>query len=99
MPNHVHAVVHPLIPDGHPLEKIEQSWKAFASREINRRRGTNGSLWFEESFDRIVRDAEHLYRCVQYIGRNPAKAGLGEGDATTWVRPEWDELRWGFRVK
>jgi hypothetical protein len=99
MPNHAHALVRPLIPDRFPLEKIEQSWKRFVSREINRARGASGAIWFEESYDRIVRDAEHLYRCLQYIGRNAEKAGLAEGESSRWVRPEWEDGGWGFRER
>ena len=54
-----------------------------------------GSCW-EESYDRIVRDAEHLWRRLQCIGRNGAKAGLIEGEFSGWVRPEWEEIGWRF---
>ncbi|MCB1237954.1 MAG: transposase, partial [Verrucomicrobiae bacterium] len=89
MPNHVHVIVRPIRPDRYPLEHILKSWKGFSTREINRVRNGGGSLWCEESFDRIVRDAEHLYRCVQYIGRNPVRAGLGEDVCLRWIRPSW----------
>lgn len=96
MPNHVHAILRPLLPDAHSLEKILQSWKGFTTREINRSRDDGGSLWYQESFDRIVRDAEHLYRCVQYIGRNPRKAGLNEVICPRWIRPSWRKIGWDF---
>ncbi len=96
MPNHVHGIFRPLQPKSLPLEKILQSRKRRTSREINVVVGGRGSLWQEESFDRIIRDEEHLYRCIQYIGRNPAKARLRSDQWRRWVRPSWESLGWKF---
>lgn len=96
MPNHVHAIVRPLMCQEEPLERILQSWKRHSSREINRQLGLTGQLWQEESFDRIIRDEEHLERAIHYIGANPSKAGLTRGQCATWVRAEWVELGWKF---
>ena len=96
MPNHVHAVVRPFADDTDPLESILQCWKRCSATKINRRRTTQGSLWQEESFDRIIRDEEHLYRAIQYIGTNPDKAGLSRDDCPVWIRPAWVELGWKF---
>ena len=95
MPNHAHAIVRPLKHLEYPLEEILGSWKQFSSRRINARIGQNGNLWQEESYDRIIRDEVHLYRCLQYIGRNPSNAGLS-GTCPLWVRPEWQALGWVF---
>ena len=96
MPNHVHLIVRPLVPDTYPLEKILQSWKTYTLREINGLFGLEGTLWQEESFDRIIRDEEHLYRAIQYIGGNPAKAGRSASECRLWLRPAWQELGWKF---
>jgi len=96
MPNHVHLVIRPLLPNSHPLEKILQSRKRRTSQEINAVLQRAGTLWQEESFDRIVRDEEHLYRCIQYIGDNPRRAGLPVVGSIRWVRPQWRKLGWGF---
>lgn len=96
MPNHVHLVVRPLQPKTHPLESILQSCKRHASREINQQLGRRGTLWQEESFDRILRDEAHLYRAIQYIGRNPSKARLKDGEYVLWMNPEWEKRGWGF---
>lgn len=96
MPNHVHAVVRPLHSDRWPLEKILQSRKRRTSREINALVGRSGPLWQEESFDRIIRDEEHLYRCIQYIGSNPAKARIPPDRWQRWLRPAWKSLGWNF---
>jgi REP element-mobilizing transposase RayT len=94
MTNHVHVIVRPLACMEHPLEKIIGSWKQYSGKRINARRETKGDLWQQESYDRIVRDEEHLHRCLQYIGRNPAKAGLTRNDCPLWIRPEWVALGW-----
>jgi putative transposase len=96
MPNHVHTLVRPLGNEEELLEWIIGSWKRFSARRINQQLGRNGSLWQEESFDRIVRDEEHLYRCLQYIGSNAKRAGLPPQASTRWVHPEWVELGWDF---
>jgi len=96
MPNHVHAIIRPLHSETLPLEKVLQSRKRRTSREINARLGRSGPLWQEESFDRIIRDEEHLYRCIQYVGRNPDKTGLPPGQFRRWVRPSWESLGWKF---
>jgi putative transposase len=96
MPNHVHVVLRPLLPGKDALERILQSRKRQSSREINLLLERSGSLWQEESFDRIIRDEEHLYRCIQYVGSNPRRAGLAPEMCPRWVRPSWHKLGWGF---
>jgi putative transposase len=96
MPNHAHVLVKPYSDTAHPLERIEQGWKAYSSREINAARGTNGPLWQQESFDRIVRDEEHLFRCLQYIGDNPRRAGLAPHEVRRWIRADWIAAGWNF---
>jgi putative transposase len=96
MPNHAHAIVRPLNPDSQSLEDVLGSWKKYSARRINRELREDGELWQDESFDRIIRDEEHLWRAVQYIGANPAKAGLARGSCPLWIRPQWVELGWRF---
>lgn len=96
MPNHVHAVVRPLLPERYPLEHLLQSWKAVSARNINAARCAQGNFWQEECFDRIIRDEEHLWRAIQSIGRNPAKAKLRPEECRLWLRPAWSELGWRF---
>jgi hypothetical protein len=55
------------------------------------------SLWQEESFDRIIRDEEHLFRAIEYVGSNPMRAGLSHDMCSLWIRPEWKDLGWGFK--
>src|SRR5205823_5728987 len=77
MPNHVHALVQPL--PGHSLKEILRSWKSYSARQINKAVGRSGTVWMEESFDRIVRDWDALLKCRNYIARNPEKAHLPVG--------------------
>jgi REP element-mobilizing transposase RayT len=98
MPNHVHLIVRPLEPKTDPLEAILQSRKGRSARLINALFKQSGTRWEEESFDRIIRDEEHLYRCIQYIGSNPARAGLAAEACRLWIRPEWKALGWAFET-
>ncbi len=50
--------------------------KGTTARELNRRRGTKGKIWQEESFDRIVRSLAELQEKLAYMYRNPVKLGL-----------------------
>ena len=106
MPNHVHVIVRPFPGERDPvgpakpgdeMENTLHSWKSYTSNLINERLGRSGPLWQQETFDRIVRDEGHLWRCVQYIGANPGKATLRDGESLLWFNPEWVRLGWTFR--
>ena len=77
MPNHVHVLIQPA--EKNSLSGILHSWKSFAAKEINRSLGRSGSLWQDESFDRMVRDFEELERYRSYVAENPVKAKLSSG--------------------
>jgi putative transposase len=95
MPNHCHAIIRPY-PD-HALEKILQTIKGYVAREINKAIGRMTSeVWQEESFDRIIRDEEHLYQVMQYIGRNPSMAGIPREQWVRWIDPAWRAEGWIF---
>ncbi len=94
MANHCHAVIQPWT--GHELEDLLQGVKSMTARAIHRANGTSGSLWQQESYDRIVRDEEHLWRVVQYIGHNPRNAGLSPNQALRWIHPDWEAAGWRF---
>jgi putative transposase len=78
MPNHVHTLFVQNI--AWPLEKIILSWKGFSARRINALLGRAGGFWQRDYFDRLVRNHKHIANCIRYIGRNPAKAGLRDGE-------------------
>jgi len=95
MVNHCHLVMRPF--DSYELEKEVGSMKSVAARFINRVEALSGDLWQQESYDRIIRDEEHLYRVVQYVGSNPRRAGLPRESWRRWINPEWKRLGWVFR--
>jgi REP element-mobilizing transposase RayT len=94
MPNHCHLVISPF--DGWQLEKILQGLKGASARQVNAITASPGSLWQDESYDHIVRDEEHLWRIVQYIGRNPSKANLPRTQWYRWIHPQWQAAGWRF---
>ena len=77
MPNHVHVLFRPL--GSHRIGKIMSCWKGFTGNRIRKETGTSGRLWQKEYWDRLIRNPEHYWRCVEYIRENPGRAGLGEG--------------------
>ncbi len=83
MPNHVHVIIR--LVTGENLSDVLHSWKSFTAKQINRATGNTGTVWQDESFDRIIRSAAHLDTLVSYVEENPAKAGLREGEASVFV--------------
>jgi putative transposase len=78
MPNHVHLLVRPLPPL--ELEQILHSWKSFSANTVNRLAGRCGPVWWNDSFDHLVRNAEKFAKFQRYIANNPGKAGLKPGE-------------------
>jgi len=80
MPDHVHLILKPFAGQTgeYSLSKIFQGIKGFSSRAINKARDSKGSLWLDESFDRIVRDHDEYLEKWQYIRNNPVKTGQSE---------------------
>jgi len=95
MPNHCHLVIRPF--ESHELEDEVGSLKSVTARFVGRAESLSGGLWQQESYDRIIRDEEHLYRVVQYIGANPRRAGLPRELWWRWINPLWKALGWDFR--
>lgn len=96
MANHVPVIVRPFDPAPQSLESILKSWKTFSARGVNTILSQQGNLWQFESHDRIIRDEEHLWRAIQYIGRNLEKAGLSRNSTRLWISPEWESKGWTF---
>jgi len=78
MPNHAHVLVKPL--SGHELSDILHSWKSFSSKAVGKVAGVVGTVWFDENYDRIVRDWDELVNIREYIAGNPVKAKLRSGE-------------------
>jgi putative transposase len=73
MPNHVHALLQPLV----PLAQLMSGIKGVSAREANAKHRRSGkAFWQDESFDRWMRDAGEFARTKAYIENNPVKARL-----------------------
>lgn len=81
LPDHVHALAQPL---PHPqggvfdLAEILHSIKSFTGHRLTQLRGSRGSVWQDESYDRIIRDEADFLEKWNYIRNNPGKTGLAE---------------------
>jgi REP element-mobilizing transposase RayT len=89
MPDHVHVILTPLI-DGSrctiiSLVEIMKAIKGASAHAINRRAGNRGTIWREESFDRVVRSSESLDAKAAYILENPVRKGLVS---------DWRDYKW-----
>ena len=74
MPNHIHVVVKP---DGnYQLQNIVKSWKSFIAKSSNKIIGRTGTFWQREYYDHIIRKEERIETVIDYVWKNPDKAGL-----------------------
>jgi len=89
MPDHTHLLLRPeerSPGEWWPLARLLHSIKSFSSNQVNQTLRRRGTLWLDESFDRVVRDEEEFLEKWNYIRWNPVRKGLCE-------RPEdWDAL-------
>lgn len=80
MPDHVHLILTPLVDESRrsvvSLIEIMKAIKGASAHAINRRRQSRGTIWQEESFDRVVRSSEGLDAKIAYILENPVRKGL-----------------------
>jgi putative DNA methylase len=74
MPNHVHLLAAPC--HAYSLSDIMHSIKSYTSQQANKILGRKGRFWFEDYFDRYIRNAKHFENAVSYIESNPVRAGL-----------------------
>jgi len=66
------------------LSSILHSIKSYTANRINEMIGCTGTVWQEESFDRIVRDEGEFLEKWNYIRDNPVKKQLAESPEK-WV--------------
>ncbi len=91
MDNHVHMMFRP--DKHHTLSAIMHSIKSYTAHEINRMRGTKGSVWSEESFDHIVRNGWWFTKFIYYICDNPVTQKLTDRfDKYQWLWINGDEV-------
>ncbi len=58
------------------LAAIMQSIKGYSARQANKLLGRRGQFWEPESYDHEVRNENEFWRIVDYVLKNPVKAGL-----------------------
>lgn len=75
MNDHCHALVQPYT--DWRLEHILHSWKSYTANQMQRQFGRLRCLWQDETFDRIVRDANEFDEKLIYILNNPLKRWPG----------------------
>ncbi|MBI3194746.1 MAG: transposase [Ignavibacteriae bacterium] len=93
MPDHVHLIIQPIEHDGcvEPLGDILGDIKSYSAKKINGRLGRKGSLWLDESYDRIIRDEAEYLEKANYIFQNPVNAGLvDDGAKWKWWSPGYE---------
>lgn len=95
MGNHCHLVIRPF--ESFSLEDEIGALKKASAYFVSRRESLHGEFWQQETYDRIVRDEEHLYRVVQYVGANPRRAGLPREQWRRWMNPAWQAAGWDFQ--
>lgn len=72
--------------DEYTLSGIMKGIKGVSANRINKLRNKSGSIWQNESMDRIIRNEEELEQKIQYMFNNPIKAGITED---TWTYIGW----------
>jgi putative transposase len=90
MPDHIHFILQPIERNEtvEPLGDILGDIKSYTAHKINDQLGRKGSLWLDESYDRIIRDEKEYRKFARYIFENPERAGLVENaEDWPWWRP------------
>ena len=89
MPDHVHALITPKSDSKggwYSLKDILHTNKSYTAHEVNKVQDRDGSIWQDERFDRIVRDADEFLEKWAYMADNPVKAGLVQSsEAYRWL--------------
>ncbi|MFI5144991.1 MAG: transposase [Ignavibacteria bacterium] len=74
MPEHFHIILHPM--KDFPLKRIMKGIKGVTANKINLERKTKGSIWMDESYDRIIRNEKEFGAIANYMLNNPVERGL-----------------------
>jgi len=79
MPDHVHMIIQPLEKQRGQFFDLSETLKMIkgvSAHKINRLLGAKGQLWWDESFDTIINSEEEYQAKLDYIYKNPVKAGI-----------------------
>ena len=79
---------------GSSQSDIVHSWKPFTANRANRALKRKGGFWQTEYYDHLIRDENDSAHSIDYVWRNPEKAGLGNWE---WVGGGVDEGGTGFQ--
>jgi REP element-mobilizing transposase RayT len=90
MPDQVHLIFTPLIDPARQLvvsmAEIMKGIKGASAHAINHRLERCGTVWQEESFDRVLRSSESLDAKIEYVLNNPVRKGLvGDWHNYLWL--------------
>jgi REP-associated tyrosine transposase len=89
MPNHVHLIFTPLrdrLGNSFSLATIMSGIKGASAHSINKVLKRRGSLWLDESFDRVIRAGADFQDKVAYVLGNPLRHKLVDSlDQYRWV--------------
>ena len=86
LPDHFHLIIQPMEKGKdtyYSLSEIMHDIKSFTAHIIGK------PIWQHENFDRIIRDNEELFEKINYMMKNPVKAGLVE---------DYNTYKWLFYV-
>jgi len=70
------------------LASIMGSLKGWTARRCNRALNRQGQFWQHESYDHVIRNQAEWERVVNYVVKNPVKAGLVA---------DWQDWKWSYR--
>ena len=84
MPDHVHLILNP--EKEYNISRIMKGIKGVSARKINNTRGTTGSIWQNEYYDRILRNENELNEKLNYMFFNSVKKKLTDN---TWEYHGW----------
>jgi REP-associated tyrosine transposase len=91
IPDHLHLLLVPS--NGATVSSVMKTIKGYTAKDLNRVTGHNGAVWQQSFYDRVIRGDEHLRLTVDYIHRNPVKAGLvPDAEANAWSSAHKDAL-------
>jgi REP element-mobilizing transposase RayT len=95
MPDHMHLIFSLLLDEkgnAPSLGEIMKGIKGASSRRINQLLGRHGTLWQDESFDRVLRRIERSRAKYEYVCQNPVRAGLAASpNDYPWLWRSWIE--------
>ena len=103
MPNHVHLLIDtsiqlvdennfflPEVPENYKqLDQIMKLIKGGSARQANKVLGRKGQFWQKDSYDHYIRNDIEFNNVINYILKNPVKAGL----SSSWKDYQYSYLR------